>query len=454
MIRLIFFLIPVIVFGQIDLKQNGVVQDHLIVKDSAETFAIYIPESIKQNKSIPCIFIFDPLGRGKVGIQPFIESSEKYGIALICSNNSRNAPYAVNFQIFNRLYTEITSQLSVDEGQLFVAGFSGGSRLASSIAILSDKMQGVIACGAGFSNNDLQLPLLKNQFRYAGIVGDRDMNFQELFKYEKLIERLGHKAEIFTYNGDHSWPPSSQITKAMDWLFVMQGANKMTPEQLETSYQAAYALAQEKEIENNLLAAKRDYTRLITSYSSFFNTDSIASRMAAVKNSKEYKNQLKVSEKIQKEEEEWMNFFSDRFFLSINKTEVDYSWWTKSFKKFEKKYSDDTSVAFQNMKERISYFIYAMLIENASIYRNQNLFTKAIHAHRILVLYYPKKPFPLYLLAQDYASSGKSDLALQTLQLCIDIGFNDAHRLSTDTAFNLLRNNETFEQMILNIKTQ
>ena len=118
--------------------EKSVLIDSIPVSNAVEeTFALYLPEAYDAQVLSPILFIFEPAGRGKVGINAFIEAAEAYNYILVCSNNARNGPYDRNFAIASRLFTHVFSRFNIKEKGIYLAGFSGGSRLASSIAALT-----------------------------------------------------------------------------------------------------------------------------------------------------------------------------------------------------------------------------------------------------------------------------------------------------------------------------
>ncbi|MGB5226730.1 MAG: hypothetical protein WBN55_00600, partial [Eudoraea sp.] len=95
--RLIFFIFIVGVFYPVNAQQAfeaGKLTDSIPVANTTnETFALYLPTSFVTSQASPILFIFEPAGRGRLGVETFIEASETYGHILVCSNNSRNGPY-------------------------------------------------------------------------------------------------------------------------------------------------------------------------------------------------------------------------------------------------------------------------------------------------------------------------------------------------------------------------
>ena len=176
---------------------KGKIVDSLpIPSNTAESYALYLPTDHNFQKASPVVFIFDPAGRGVAGIKPFVKASEKYGLILVCSNDSRNTAYGENFDIAERWINEVLSRYKIDQKEIYAAGFSGGSRLASTIGVLSGLFKGVIGCGAAFSANPAQAPYAKDHFNFVGIIGDLDMNYQEMFRAKDWLNRLGLKMLI------------------------------------------------------------------------------------------------------------------------------------------------------------------------------------------------------------------------------------------------------------------
>ena len=104
-----------------------------------------------------------------------------------------------NFEIASRLFDKIFSQFNIEPKRIYTAGFSGGARLASRIAVLNEHIQGVIACGAGIASN---LILFHNdlKFSYAAIVGNQDMNYLEMYETKDYLTKFKISNELFVYD--------------------------------------------------------------------------------------------------------------------------------------------------------------------------------------------------------------------------------------------------------------
>ncbi len=340
--------------------ETGKVIDSIPVSGNGnETFALYLPTSFNSEIPSPIVFIFDPAARGKIGIQPFIEASEAYQYILICSNDTKNGPYDRNFNIANRLFDFAFSNFKIKEKQIFLAGFSGGARLASAIAVLTNQIAGVIACGAGFSQNQAHIPSIQ-KFLFAGICGDRDMNYMEMIQAKGYLQELNFKNTLFTYDGDHSWPPSNEVLRAFDWLEIQSHLKenvRKTDAEIFNSYQSSYTMALRFENDGELIRAIENYERISLTYKSFYDVDSITSKLKKLHKNKEYKVVLKSVTKAFDKETKLTNMFNARFRMDYNDPDKsDFNWWKKELEKLK----EINNVEMKKMVERVRFKIVAM----------------------------------------------------------------------------------------------
>ncbi len=363
--QVIFYLILSYVFSL--SAQNGYEKGKLIdsvpvANSNNETFALYLPKSFDPNNSSSAVFIFDPAGRGKVGISAFIEAAETYNHILVCSNDSKNGPYARNFEITDRLFDHVFSSFSIMENQIYLAGFSGGSRLVTAIASLTDQIEGVVACGAGFSGVQSQMPSTQ-KFSYVGICGDGDMNYLEMLGVKDYLQRLNFNHTLITYDGNHSWPPPKEMVMAFDWLktqSLKKGHISQTDDEIYKSYLVNYKMAKKAEIKNNPLRDVENYERIVDSYNTFYNLDSLLVKLKNIRNGKAYKRSLKSAEKTIKKETALTESFYTRFSEDYERPEkASVVWWTKEIGKLNE-IDGSTAPEINKMVERVRFKIFAM----------------------------------------------------------------------------------------------
>lgn len=429
--RQVFILIFVFVYshliGQNIYFETEKIIDSIKVKNTDDTFALYLPVEFNKSKPSAIVFVFDPVARGKIGIQPFIESAEKYNYILICSNNCRNGPFKDNFERINNLFDTVFAIFNINQNRIYTAGFSGGSRLATAVAVLTKQIQGVVGCGAGFSSSERLMPGIET-FSYAGVVGDEDMNYKEMFSVKEWYSRFNIDNELFIYNGNHSWPPSGQILKAFQWLELQAYKKGIKPvnnvfikEGFKSNYTSAKLLEKNYQIE----LAVWEYERIVRNYSRYFKLDSLVLKTKALKNSKKYKIDVKKRETIKNLEIKITKKFRSKFNFEFDNNKSNYKWWEKEFGKFRDEYLSSKDEDLKKMGERINYSIFALAYERGQNQLRINKIKKALYCHKLNTVLYPDKPFVFLRLALDYALLNKEKEALVNLKKAIDKGFNN-----------------------------
>ena len=137
----LLFTSTLILSAQDNFALGQIIDPVAVEQDTDESFALYLPTTFNKNELAPVVFIFDPSAQGKSALQHFIAASERYGYILIASNDSKNGPYQLNFDIANRLFSKVFERYNIDPKRIYTSGFSGGARLASTIAVLTKSIQ-------------------------------------------------------------------------------------------------------------------------------------------------------------------------------------------------------------------------------------------------------------------------------------------------------------------------
>ncbi len=257
-----------------------------------------MPRTYEPSKATPIIFIFEPMARGRTGIDPFISTADTYGYLLVCSNNTKNGPFEENYPIIDRLFAKVFTSLKLDPKRVYTSGFSGGGRLASSIALKTDQIQGVVSCGAAFTVNSGGLPTTQT-FSYATIIGEQDMNYYELTFTHKYLNKTKLSYEIFSPDINHRWPTRDQILMAFDWMQLEAYKNLLLPVDSTVTkqiYNKYYHQAQLEEKGKRLLAASNEYRRVLNNFKRYYQMDTIQEKLNNLEESKAYKSEKKKSE--------------------------------------------------------------------------------------------------------------------------------------------------------------
>ncbi len=437
-------------FSQGDRFEKGKIIDTIWVdKKLGESFSFYMPKSYEPAKPTPVIFIFEPLARGKTGIDPFISSAETYGYLLICSNNTKNGPFEQNYDIVDRLFSKVFTSLKLDPKRVYTSGFSGGARLASSIAIKTNQIQGVVSCGAAYTVNFGELPTTQS-FSYATIMGEADMNFYELIFTRKYLVKTQLPFEIFTPDINHSWPTQDQILLAFDWLQLEAYKNLLLPVDsaiTKNIYHKFYDQARTKEKDNRLLSAANEYRRILHNFKRYYQLDTIEKRLNYLTQSSAYKSQKKKNETLLETEILLTEELLDRFSLDINKRSYHLGWWENRIEKLKKKTVSDSPME-QTMYNRLLYKIFAHAIETANHDSSIKNINQKIFCYDICILINPKYALPYIKKIENAVQIGEPDLALDYLEKLLDTGYDNKELLQNNVSLKTLENNDRFKKLM------
>ena len=433
---------------------KGVIYESINVKNTEnETFAIYIPQSFNPSELSAIVFVFSPSGNGKSGIKPFVKAAEEYNYLLVSSNNSRNGiPYDTIFGFLDRLFDHIFSTFSIDPKQIYTAGFSGGSRLANTVAVLSKRIAGVIACGAGFSRFPGHVPT-NEKYSYVGLVGDKDMNYLEMINNIEWFNKSGIENELMFFSGNHRWPPSDQIVRAFDWLELQaykKGIRDQNINKVNAAYQKNYKEADSLKKDGLDYFSAIELERIVRNYDKILSLDSVRLKLKALKKSKAYKSQSKIQKSVKEEEEKTVQKFIDRIDASLKKEKVvfDSVWWKKELADYHKKYSDLDNVYLKNMKERIDYYLFAVAFERSTGYIVIEDYEKALYYDQMYAFLQPKRGFAYFRLARDYAFLEDKTNFILNLEKAIQLGFSNKERIRRTKAFEIYLEDETFKKLL------
>ncbi len=436
----------------------GILTDSVpVMQNSDESYALYLPSDYDPQSPSPIVFIFDPAARGVIGLQPFIEAAEKYSYILICSNDSKNGPYSPNLKIADNLFRVVLNTYSVDHKRIYTAGFSGGSRLAATIAVLSNSIRGVIACGAGFAKSPMYFPNVQNSFSYAALVGYRDMNYQEMKKTVQWASKLGLPNEFFPFEGEHRWPPSSVILRAFDWLqneAVKQGVSTVNKEDRILNYQRSLSLADSLEKNGHLHDAVNEYERLQRNYSDLVEADYLNTSIRRIKKQKVYKRAEVIEKRVAVLEDSLSQKFLLRFEQeSMEGTSPDnFKWWKNHLNRFNKKYREHKQHAYSDMAYRINSQLFAVAIESFNEFLLEGNDKEAAYCEELLLVIAPENPFAHYQMARRYAAKDILQKCLEHLEKVIALGWNDKEFIRNTSEFSKIRKDPAFISLLEGIK--
>ena len=347
------------------------------------------------------------------------------------------------------MFDKIFAEFSINPKRIYTAGFSGGARLASSIAVLNEHIQGVFACGAGVASSQI---LFHNdiQFSYAAIVGDQDMNLLEMYKMKDYLTKFKVSNELFVYDMDHKWPSQEQILAAFDWMQLeayKKGLAQKNDENIKSSYDSFYKKARKLESDHKLVYAQEAYKRINKNFNFYYQLDSIREKLNALRVNKTLLKEKKELKAIFEQEASLSKMFMDRFYIDIDKANPRLKWWESEINKLKKQEnaSDNNK---KDMLSRLQYKIFATAIEEVNLREVVKYSNQAIFCYDICILIYPSYYFPYFKQIENYIKQNNEEMAIHYLERLLNSGYDDLNAIREYKDFDGLKNNERFKELV------
>lgn len=206
-----------------ELAKGTVLDDVRCAEDQTESYALYVPTTYAPERQSTVLMAFHPAARGRAMVDIYRAAAEQYGYIVAGSNTSRNGPWAVSLKALQAMSTDLGRRFAIDTRRVYLAGMSGGARVAMQVALGSNAIAGVIASSAGFPDSQ---PRPTVPFAVFGTAGTEDFNYLEMRQLDRRLTSP-HRLAIFT--GGHTLPPETVATEAIEWLELQAMIARIRP---------------------------------------------------------------------------------------------------------------------------------------------------------------------------------------------------------------------------------
>jgi len=252
-----------------------------------QSYALYLPAHYTRAKTWPIIYAFDPAARGNLPVELMRDAAERYGYILAGSNNSRNGPSQPEAEAAQAMLMDTQARFAIDNNRVYFAGFSGGARLAASLAQRCSCAAGVFLNGAGFSASSP--PVTENKFAVFAAVGTLDFNYPEVVMLDAKLASLQYPHHLRRFDGPHQWAPANAADEALAWFQLI--AMKEGREPRDESFIAAQAAqelrrARDLEASSEAYAAWQEYRQAATTFDNLGEAQPFRERAVAMENEK------------------------------------------------------------------------------------------------------------------------------------------------------------------------
>lgn len=427
---------------QLTDKKGNTIELNSVETESNENktlnYSYYLPNAYNGTDSLPVVFMLDPHANGKLPAEKYSAAANKYNYVIIASNNIKNGQSSKeSSKLFGSLIKETKSRFVIDENRLFVAGFSGGAKLAIAFAQELPNIIGVAACGGSLPIPPDYTP----NFYFAGIVGNQDFNYLEANQTFAVFDQQGFDYTSVVFNGGHEWPPVESFEMALigfniyatklgriykddEWL------NNLHTRMIDS---INYFEEQGKAVEANI------YLRQAARW--FYglrNAQELNLKSATVVRSQEFINQFKKRQKlIQKEVK-----LRAEFIRAIELKDLD--WWNTEVEKINKSIENSDKDVAQVSKRLLNYVSMACFMLTKNALEDSN-FDSAFKKLQIYELVDPEN-FDVYLMNARYNMQNQHyDAMNENFNKAKDLGFTDVETYKAETFWIPLLNNPKLE---------
>ena len=424
--------------------------------DPSQTYALYLPSYFAPDRKWPVVYLFEPAARGALPLHNFKEAAEKYGYIVLCSNNSRNGPWEPMIEAANAMLKDSQRRFPVNTDRIYFGGFSGGSRAASVMAVLVEKTAGVIACGAGLSQDPRFQPVKNPGFSYVAIVGNTDMNYLEMHHLQAELTTLDIPHKLIVFDGTHEWPPSGAIVEAFDWLELQamkKGFIPVNDSLINSLFNKTMSQAREDESSGKEYEALQIYQAMVPDFDGLRDVTAIRDKITRLNAMKSVQKAIKENDDLADKERKQQILCWNAIDNNVNNRldSASVEWWKNEIRYIDiLTRSSDSAKAWmgQRLRQIILYSCGKQASDNARNFQYQ----KAINGFRILSITVPSEVYPFFELAKQYAITNRPEEALENLQKAMYNGLSDTLKVTGEPAFNDLKNDKRFQKILQQMK--
>jgi dienelactone hydrolase len=398
--------------------------------NSAESFALYLPQLYKQGGQFPAMILFDPHGDGAFAVSKYQSLADEFGFILLGSNTAKNGmTLDETNRIAENLIAETSLQFQVGRGMISLAGFSGGARTALLAAASHPEMGAVVYCGAA-----MPIEQVKALPPSLGIAGRSDMNYTEVIALDAALPADAEHC-LVEWGGKHEWPDTAVFKQAFQWcLFSAMRKNYVAPDQ-EVAQQ--FVMENIKSLPNPVDDELR-MRKMIAFTKDIADVSSIAKKREDLLHSDAYRKAMaKKQDTFEVETRMKKNYITSL-------EEQNLAWWQTEIARIKKMKAGGERDMYSRLLSYISLACYSY--SSSAVSQNN-----AEVAKKILGIYKladPNNADRPYIEAVLYAKLGDDAKVISLLQEAARLGFKDKAKMENEEAFARIRGTTEFHDIL------
>ncbi|PCH94484.1 MAG: hypothetical protein COB85_05550 [Bacteroidetes bacterium] len=394
----------------------------------------YLPSNYDTNQVWPVVYCFDSHGRGHLPVTKYKDLAERNGYILIGSNKSKNGiGWEETFSHIKIMTEQVDSQLIINQKRVYALGFSGGARVAVSMAVHKKGIAGVIGCAAGFPRLEKKL---KKNFSYLGIVGSYDFNYSEMLQLNRILTKDNINNHLLIFDGKHEWPNLDIMKDGFSWIelnSIRSGRETYHDSLIKYSYHQEI-LKTDKMLtdQEHPLKLYRQYLKVVNFYSGLINTVKVEQQLEILDSNPMMEQILEKQEDILKQEIEIKKEYTNAL------TEQSATWWeTEALRMKELIASEEDYINHCSYLRVMSHLSLISYLQCDAALKQNDLET-ALRYIDIFSFIDSSNPDHAYFRALLLAKKQNMNEALNSLNKAIELGFDDMDKLKSEPLFSTL----------------
>ncbi|MBK9798698.1 MAG: hypothetical protein IPP56_02870 [Bacteroidetes bacterium] len=427
------------------IEKGKIVNPVICGADAKQSYAAYLPSNYDSLLKYPVLIAFDAHAGGRIPVELYHLLAEEYGYIIVGSNNSKNGLDAASLtSIANTFISDIIQRFAIDERRMYVCGFSGGARVAASVA-QQGGIAGLASCSAGFE------PMGSMSFNFIGFAGNEDFNSNEMIELTKKLDMTNIQHQLILFNGKHEWPIAEVFEDAFIWFEFSAMKDKLIPtnsELVKKYLTKAEAIVEKFKQSKNYYEAYTEADKTGNFVYGLIDCNSILATRTQLESMPELKRIFLEKSTIEKREREVQNFYRQAL------QERDIAWWNTEIKSLlEQTRNKNLPNEERRMLKRSVSFLSLLFYMASYSTVNQNQLQQAIGYLHLYEQVDPENTEVYYLQARVAAKNKDASNSISLLLKAIDLGFTDNARVQNETDFSFLQNESAMQELLTKMST-
>ncbi|HYU33087.1 MAG TPA: hypothetical protein VEW48_13080 [Thermoanaerobaculia bacterium] len=424
-----------------------------------ERYALYLPSGYRPDRPWPIVYALDARGNGSEIAELLKTGAERYGWIVASSYNSMSdQSIDPNVAAVRAMWADTHARLALDDRRIYLAGHSGTVRSAVTLALAAPgSVIGVFGASAGFPFE--RPPSTDVPFDFFGTVGDRDMNYYEMMALDKKLAALALPYRIEMFAGTHEWPPAELASRGMGWLelrAMKRGLREKDAALIEELWATDLEQARQAETAGRVADAFHTWSAMKADYAGLHDVSEAERKTAELGSSDALRRELATREERLKRDTDYLSEAPKILGRIMNSdsegtpptaariaNELKISDWQKRAQSTDVEESLAAKRVLNTLLAQTSFYLPQMLIQRKD-YDNAILMLSVAAEIR------PESPGLWVEIAAAWARKGKagSKRALEALDKAVGLGFKDRAQIDSETAFDGLRQDERFREIL------